>query len=219
VVSNDDGHLRTSRRWAIRPICNFKKGYKSDRLSVPILIFYLRNKRNVAVRVCLSSRLSVEQVCVRLSASADNVTLLAFAAERRPCSNRPISAGRRAHSSKPTAAACGGRMVGRTDGQTDRRTLDSFVDPALHTMPAVSITRIKPICKNNVDLILQRYNFNHFITYQHPSIKIYDTTQRLCLICQMSMSHRYTYSVLLISNLLEIAFAWHTDTGVCQKHY
>jgi len=41
----------------------------------------------------------------------------------RPCSNRSISPGRRARSSKPAAAACGGRMMGRTD----RRTLDSFI--------------------------------------------------------------------------------------------
>jgi len=32
----------------------------------------------------------------------------------RPCSNRSISSARRAHSSKPTAAACGGRMVGHS---------------------------------------------------------------------------------------------------------
>jgi len=46
------------------------------------------------------------------------VTLLAFAAERRPCSNRSISPGRRAHSSKPAAAACGGfAVVGQTDSR------------------------------------------------------------------------------------------------------
>ena len=33
-----------------------------------------------------------------------------------------ISPGRRAHSSKPAAAACGGRLMGRTDGQTDGRS-------------------------------------------------------------------------------------------------
>jgi len=55
--------------------------------------------------------------------AAGNVMLLAFAAERRPCSNRSISAGRRAHSRKPAAAASGGRMMGQTDRQTDRRTL------------------------------------------------------------------------------------------------
>ena len=74
---------------------------------------------------------------VQLPTSTDNVTLLAFAAERRPCSYRSISSGCRAHSSKPAAAACGGRRMGRTDG-TDRRTLDSFIDPAPHTVRAVS---------------------------------------------------------------------------------
>ena len=54
-------------------------------------------------------------VCGQLPTSADNVTLLALAAERRPCGNRSISPGRRAHSSKP-AAPCG-----RMTGQTDRR--------------------------------------------------------------------------------------------------
>ena len=49
------------------------------------------------------------------------MTLLAFADERRPCSNRSISPGRRAHSSKPASAACGGRMMDRTDRQTDTR--------------------------------------------------------------------------------------------------
>jgi len=31
--------------------------------------------------------------------------------------------------------------MGRIDTQTDRRTLDSFINPARHTMRAVSITR------------------------------------------------------------------------------
>ena len=56
-----------------------------------------------------------------------NVALRTFAAARRaearlllaagppPCSNRSISFSRRAHSSKPTTAVCGGR-VGQTGG-------------------------------------------------------------------------------------------------------
>ena len=74
---------------------------------------------------------------VQLPTSADNVTLLAVTAERRPCSNRSISPARRAHSSKPAAAACGRHGCRKTD----RRTPDSFIDPAPHTMQAVSITR------------------------------------------------------------------------------
>jgi len=45
----------------------------------------------------------------------------AAAAERRLCSNRSISPTRRAHSSKPAARCCSGRM-GQRDGQTDRQT-------------------------------------------------------------------------------------------------
>ena len=49
-----------------------------------------------------------EKVCVQLRTSADNVTLLAFAAARRaaarqPCSNRSISPVHLAHSSKPAS--------------------------------------------------------------------------------------------------------------------
>ena len=77
----------------------------------------------------------IQQVCVQLPTSADNVALPAFAAARRaaarllltagpPCSNRFISLGRRAHSSKPTAAVRGGRM-GQTDGRTDGRRTDA----------------------------------------------------------------------------------------------
>jgi len=58
------------------------------------------------------------------------VTLLAFAAGRWPCSKRSISPGRRAHSTKPAAAAAGAR--------TDGHTLDSFIDPALHTAETVN---------------------------------------------------------------------------------
>ena len=54
------------------------------------------------------------------------------------CSNRSISPGRRAHSSKPDAAACGGKWDERTNRETDRRTEpDSCIDPAPHTMRAV----------------------------------------------------------------------------------
>jgi len=68
-----------------------------------------------------------KQVGVQLLTPADNVALLAatwllLAAGPFPCSNRSISPGHRAHSSKP-AAACGGRK-GQTDNkrQTDGRT-------------------------------------------------------------------------------------------------
>ena len=45
--------------------------------------------------------------------------LLRAVLRRRCCNNRSIPAGRRAHSSKPAAAACGGQW---RDKRTDRRT-------------------------------------------------------------------------------------------------
>jgi len=55
-----------------------------------------------------------KKVCVQLPASADNLALPAFGrrntAERRPCSKRSICPARRAHSSKPAAAAYSDRM-------------------------------------------------------------------------------------------------------------
>ena len=72
-----------------------------------------------------------QQVCVQLPTPADNVTLLAFAAERRPCNNRSIYMypARRAHNNKPgrqkqchgcnPCLLCGADR--QTDGQTDAR--------------------------------------------------------------------------------------------------
>ena len=69
-----------------------------------------------------------ERVCVQARTAAVNVTLLAFAADRRaaarsavavgcrPCSNRSISPARRAHSSKRAARCCSGRYLEQTDG-------------------------------------------------------------------------------------------------------
>ena len=69
-----------------------------------------------------TSKVKMKSLCSASHTSADNVTLLAFAAERRPCSNRSISPGRLAQSSKPAAAACGSRMTGQTDRRTDGRS-------------------------------------------------------------------------------------------------
>jgi len=61
-----------------------------------------------------------QQVCVQLPTPADNATLLAFAAKRRAAAalggrcDRSMTPARRAHSSKPAAAACGGQMMGLT---------------------------------------------------------------------------------------------------------
>ena len=80
-------------------------------------------------------------VCVQMSAWHCPHLLLSAVLRRRCCwaqgSNRSISPVRRALSSKPAAAACGGRRV----GQTDRRTTDRCTDPARRTMRAVSINK------------------------------------------------------------------------------
>ena len=75
---------------------------------------------------------SAEQVCVQLPTCAEN----AFAAalhvvvlRRQPCSNRSISPTHLAHSSKPAARCCSGR-VGQTNGRTPYR----FINPAPHTI-------------------------------------------------------------------------------------
>ena len=79
---------------------------------------------NRARATFFTERLNVhyKQVGAQLPASAVNVTLLAFSAERRLCCNRSISPGCWAHSSKPTAVECGSQLMGQADGQTDRRT-------------------------------------------------------------------------------------------------
>ena len=71
---------------------------------------------------------NARRVLVRfqLPTSAENVTLLAFAAERRPCSDQPISTAGRAHSSKPAAphaAVAVDRRHRRTDTWTDTVSL------------------------------------------------------------------------------------------------
>ena len=92
------------------------------------LLGALRNDFFVCRSHCLEQSLDAfisRQVSVQLPTSDGDVALPGFggaaaAADRRPCSNRSISAVRRAHSSKPAAAAaCGGRMMAwdrRTDG-------------------------------------------------------------------------------------------------------
>ena len=68
---------------------------------------------------------------------ADNVALLAFVAERRPCSSRSIFPGSRARSSKPVATARADRMMGRTNrqtgGQTDGRSTVSYCASGVNT--------------------------------------------------------------------------------------
>jgi len=57
------------------------------------------------------------------------------------CSNTsPAAIDIKAFSSKPAGCRCCSRSIGQTDGRTDRRTPDRYVDPVLHTMrPALTI--------------------------------------------------------------------------------
>ena len=88
--------------------------------------------------------ITIKQACFQVPTSALNVTLLAFAAKRNllPCPVlrrrccwalggrrcRSISAASTAlSSSKPAAVACGGRMMGQTDRQTDGRPTVSSI--------------------------------------------------------------------------------------------
>jgi len=77
------------------------------------------------------------------------MTLPACAAVRRAAAPLLLSTGTcyrlvfpacTAFSSKPAARRCCRGVIGQTDRQTDGRTLDRFIDPAPHAMPAVSIT-------------------------------------------------------------------------------
>jgi len=83
------------------------------------------------------------------SASADNVTLLVFAAERRaaaaPGGRRYRSSfpARRAHSSKRAAATCSDRQMGQTDGRTPyvTQTLPHTMRPASRFLAFVMLLR------------------------------------------------------------------------------
>jgi len=57
------------------------------------------------------------------------------------CSNTSSAAiDIKAFSSKPAGCRCCSRSIWQTDGRTDRRTPDRYVDPVLHTMrPALTI--------------------------------------------------------------------------------
>ena len=83
--------------------------------------------------------------------SADNVTLLAFAADCHadvdmdqkaatsaadvPCSNRSISPMYRAHSSKPATLLQ--QLMNETDRQTDGHTPQRYTDPATYYVSTV----------------------------------------------------------------------------------
>jgi len=70
---------------------------------------------------------------------ADNVPLSAFAHRPPPVSSRSVSPACRAHSNKPVAAVCGGR-IGRTDGRTpDRcRPCSAFYAGSANNLPSTT---------------------------------------------------------------------------------
>ena len=68
-----------------------------------------------------------------------------------PRRNQLISPTCWAHSSKPAARCCSGRMGQKW--QTDRRTLYHFIDLALHTMQAVPTLTTKPWCDTYISII------------------------------------------------------------------
>ena len=87
----------------------------------------------VCHQLMAASWMVVVDKSVQLPTSADSVTLLAFAAERRPCSSRLIS---------PARLPCRGvwRPNDGVGGRTDRRTPYHYIDPTPPNMPAVPLT-------------------------------------------------------------------------------
>jgi len=68
------------------------------------------------------------------------MTLPEFAAEHRRLPHGVRSASTESSAASPSAAVVTvGRWDRQTDGRTDGRTTDSYIDPAPHTMGAASI--------------------------------------------------------------------------------
>jgi len=84
-----------------------------------------------------------QQVCVQRLASnygtSVNVTLLAFAAERRAAAPLLLLDARRSPLSIDISSPRGAQRQTRRMGGTDGRTLYRLIDPAPHTVPAVSV--------------------------------------------------------------------------------
>ena len=89
--------------------------------------------------LCSASYVSCKRGTTRIAAERRAAAPCCCGA--RPCSNRSISPTRRAHSSKPAASYCSGRMA-RTDGRTPHRC----VYPAPYTMRTLPVIGIKPYC-------------------------------------------------------------------------
>ena len=80
---------------------------------------------------------------------------------------RSISPARRSLRSKRAARRCSGRQTGQIDGQTDGQTLDRYIDPASHTMRAMSMNDCKQAKTNRkfisiiiiIIIIIHEYNY------------------------------------------------------------
>ena len=86
-----------------------------------------------------SKQFETKQVCVEPRPSGLNMTLPAYAAERRRLQlfDRYLLQAP-ALSSKPAARRRCCRSTGQTDGRTDGRTPDSYIDPASLAMRAAA---------------------------------------------------------------------------------
>ena len=111
-----------------------------------------------ASQVCTQDHTSL---CVQLPTSADNVTLLAFAAERRPCSSQSIILA-----TEPTAAVAAEWLDGRSDEQTHtHRQTDR------HSTVSLTLFRIIAYYASSVDDDVT----NNLLIKQ--TIKLYRATQ------------------------------------------
>ena len=111
--------------------------------------------------------IQLQQVCVQPRPWAVNVTLPTYAAERPAAAPLLLGAGfrccrsifpaRTALSSKPVARRCCCRSMGQTDG----RTLDRFVDPAVRSMRAVSLNNYKSTANQSENASAQSHLRTH----------------------------------------------------------
>ena len=98
---------------------------------------------------------------------ADNLTLLAFAVvslAMQQSIDISCPLGRR---QQTTEEACSGRIT----EQTDRRTLGSFIDPAVHTMQSVSKSQTKNLLVvklSHKTVFLYMYTHTHTHPFNSP---------------------------------------------------
>jgi len=121
-----------------------------------------------------------------------------FVAEQRPWSNRSISPGCRAYSSKSATAACW--LIGQMNRQRDRQTFSSFTDPATHTMRAVwKTTRANQPTSLHWALYEQLYDCRHCngLSYNYNASHVDKNTQCYLLLAVSQHLYNGTVSVHL----------------------